>query len=227
MSEREQIVVGPAQVGVIPPDLRIDYGRGRLDEADVLPDPVDQFARWFADAQAAGVAEPNAMTLATVSASGAPSARVVLLKDFDRRGFVFFTNYLSRKGQELAANPRAALCFYWQPVERQVRVEGTVERVSREDSETYFRSRPVSAQVGAWVSEQSKVIPSRGELERREKEFLARFGSSPVPLPEHWGGYRVVPQLVEFWQGRPNRLHDRVVYTRAADGGWGLRRLAP
>ena len=228
MSDGEQIVVGAArQVGVIPPDLRVDYGRARLDEADVLADPVDQFARWFADARAAGVAEPNAMTLATVGASGAPSARVVLLKDFDRRGFVFFTNYLSRKGQELAANPRAALCFYWQPVERQVRVEGTVEQVSRQDSEAYFRSRPVAAQVGAWVSEQSKAIPSRAELERREKDFLSRFGAGPVPVPEHWGGYRVVPQAVEFWQGRPSRLHDRIVYTRTADGGWALRRLAP
>jgi pyridoxamine 5'-phosphate oxidase len=214
-------------VGVVPAGLRVDYGRGKLDESNALPDAVDQFGLWFNDAVAAGVAEPNAMTLATVDRAGRPSARVVLLKDFDRRGFTFYTNYLSRKGRELADNPRAALCFYWQPVERQVRVEGAVERVSRADSERYFHSRPLAAQVGAWVSRQSEVIASRAELERRQAELAARFGNDPVPLPDHWGGYRVVPETVEFWQGRPSRLHDRLLYTRNDVGAWTISRLSP
>jgi pyridoxamine 5'-phosphate oxidase len=227
VAQSERSFVNPTpQVGVIPPHLRVDYGRGQLLESEVLADPIDQFAKWFADAQSAGVVEPNAMTLATADGAGAPSARVVLLKDFDKRGFVFYTNYRSRKGSHLGSNPRAALCFYWQPLERQVRIEGTVERVSRRDSEAYFQSRPRAAQIGAWVSEQGSVIASRAELERRETEFAARFGSGPVPLPEHWGGYRVVPQSIEFWQGRPSRLHDRLLYTRTA-GVWTLSRLAP
>lgn len=214
--------------GIIPPDLRIDYGRGRLDESTVAADPLQQFAQWFEAAQAAGLPEPNAMTAATADAAGAPSARVVLLKSFDARGFVFFTNYESRKGRELAANPRACLVFYWQPLERQVRIDGTVERVSRAESEAYFRSRPAAAQVGAWVSHQSSVIASRAELERREAELAARFAGGPVPLPDFWGGYRVVPQAVEFWQGRPSRLHDRILYTRSADGtSWMRQRLSP
>jgi pyridoxamine 5'-phosphate oxidase len=212
---------------IIPQDLRVDYGRGRLDEADVAADPFRQFGRWFDDARAAQVAEPNAMTLATADASGAPSARVVLLKSFDERGFTFHTNYDSRKGRELAGNPRAALCFYWQPLERQVRIEGTVERASREDSEAYFRTRPVAAQIGAWVSQQSKPIASRAELERLQQELEQRFAGGPVPLPEHWGGLRVVPHAVEFWQGRPSRLHDRLLYTRVPEGGWKLQRLSP
>jgi len=215
-------------------DLRIDYGRGRLDEADVLPDPVAQFGRWFDEARAANVAEPNAMTLATVDPSGAPSARVVLLKSFDARGFAFYTNYDSRKGRELAANPRAALCFFWQPLERQVRIEGTVERVGRAESEEYFQSRPRQAQIGAWVSQQSSPLTSRTELERIEVELQKRFEGAPVPLPDYWGGFRVVPHSIEFWQGRPSRLHDRLLYTRAAvnapganEAGWTLRRLSP
>jgi pyridoxamine 5'-phosphate oxidase len=212
---------------LVPSDLRIDYGRGQLDEADVSADPVAQFARWFAEAQAANVPEPNAMTLATADASGAPSARIVLLKAFDARGFTFFTNYDSRKGRELEANPRAALCFFCQPLERQVRVEGTVEKVGRAESEAYFRSRPRQAQVGAWVSQQSAPLTSRAELERIEAELQARFGDGPVPLPDYWGGYRVVPAAIEFWQGRPSRLHDRLLYTRADGGGWTLRRLSP
>jgi pyridoxamine 5'-phosphate oxidase len=212
--------------GTVPADLRVDYGRGRLDEADVLADPVQQFGRWFDEARAANVPEPNAMTLATVDASGAPSARVVLLKSFDARGFSFYTNYDSRKGRELAGNPRAALCFFWQPLERQVRVEGAVERVGREESEAYFQSRPRQAQIGAWVSQQSSPITSRAELERIEAELQRRFADGAVPLPDYWGGYRLAPTAIEFWQGRASRLHDRLLYTRT-DGGWALRRLSP
>lgn len=212
---------------LLPQDLRIDYGRGHLTEADVAADPVRQFEWWFADARAADVPEPNAMTLATADAGGAPSARVVLLKGFDDRGFCFFTNYDSRKGRDLSANPRAALCFYWQPLERQVRVEGAVERVGRDESEAYFRTRPPAAQVGAWASAQSQVIASRGDLAAREAELAARFAGGPVPLPDFWGGYRVVPAAVEFWQGRPSRLHDRIRYARRADGGWAIDRLSP
>jgi pyridoxamine 5'-phosphate oxidase len=211
----------------IPHDLRIDYTKGRLDEREAQPNPIQQFERWFDEAQAAGVPEANAMTLATAGASGVPSARVVLLKGFGARGFSFFTNYDSRKGRELAANPRAALCFYWQPLERQVRIEGTVEKTSREESEGYFRTRPLEAQIGAWVSRQSEVIASREELERRQAEVAARFAGGPVPLPDFWGGYRVVPETVEFWQGRPGRLHDRLRYERSPARGWVIRRLSP
>jgi pyridoxamine 5'-phosphate oxidase len=213
--------------GRIPATLRIDYGRGAFDEADAKPNPIDQFRVWFDDAIAANVAEPNAMTLATVGAEGAPSARIVLLKLVDARGFTFHTNYASRKGRELAANPRAALCFHWQPLERQVRVEGTVERVSREESETYFRTRPVAAQIGAWVSQQSTPVASRAELERLHAELTQKFAGGPVPLPQFWGGLRVVPQAIEFWQGRPSRLHDRILYTRQPDGTWTRQRLSP
>jgi pyridoxamine 5'-phosphate oxidase len=211
----------------VPPHLRVDYGRAQLDEADVAPDPIDQFTRWFEDARAAGVPEANAMTLATTDPSGTPSARIVLLKSFDSRGFSFYTNYDSRKGRELAANPRAALCFFWQPLERQVRIEGVVERVDRAESEAYFHGRPRQAQIGAWVSQQSRPITSRAELERLEAELQKRFGDGPVPLPEYWGGFRVVPHAIEFWQGRPSRLHDRLLYTRSQSGAWTIQRLSP
>jgi pyridoxamine 5'-phosphate oxidase len=211
----------------IPPDLRRDYTAGRpLLESDVLPDPIEQFARWFGDATDAGIVDANAMTLATADSSGAPSARIVLLKGFDARGFVFFSNYNSRKGRELAANPRAALVLYWQPLERQVRIEGTIERTSREESEAYFRTRPPGAQIGAWVSQQSETIASREELDRRADDLQARFAAGPIPLPDFWGGYRLVPTAIEFWQGRSSRLHDRLRYLRTATG-WTLRRLAP
>ena len=211
----------------IPADLRVEYSLGQLDEADVARDPVEQFGRWFSDAREANVAEPNAMTLATVDAAGIPSARIVLLKSFDPRGFAFYTNYDSRKGRDLAENPRAALCFFWQPLERQVRVEGVVERVGREESEAYFNSRPRQAQIGAWVSQQSRPVTSRAELERLKAELQKRFEGKAVPLPEYWGGFRVVPHAIEFWQGRPSRLHDRLLYTRDGKGAWTIQRLSP
>jgi pyridoxamine 5'-phosphate oxidase len=211
----------------IPADLRVDYARGRLDETDAARDPVGQFGRWFNEAAAANVPEPNAMTLATSDASGVPAARIVLLKSFDDRGFTFYTNYDSRKGRELAGNPRAALCFFWQPLERQVRIEGAVERVGRGESEAYFNGRPRQAQIGAWVSQQSRPVTSRAELERLEAELQKRFDGKPVPLPDYWGGFRVVPHAIEFWQGRPSRLHDRLLYTRNAEGAWTIQRLSP
>ncbi len=207
-------------------ELRREYDRGGLDEGDLDPDPVVQFLGWFDAAVAAGLVEPNAMTLATAGPDGRPSARMVLLKGVDQAGFVFFTNYGSRKGRELDANPRAALVFWWGELQRQVRVEGRVERTGRQESAAYFRSRPVGARLGAWASEQSRVIGGRAVLEERVAELAERFGDD-VPLPPFWGGYRVVPDAVEFWQGRPDRLHDRLRYRRRPDGGWTVERLAP
>jgi pyridoxamine 5'-phosphate oxidase len=203
-----------------PADLRKEYRAGELLESHAAADPFEQFARWFADAKAADVPEPTAMTLATADATGRPSARVVLLK-----GFVFYTNHTSRKGRELAENPRASLCFYWTALERQVRVDGSVESVSRDEADRYFHSRPIGSQIGAWASHQSAVIRSREELEARDAELRQRFGDT-VPLPDFWGGYRVVPSEVEFWQGRPSRLHDRLLYLKAGDA-WTRRRLSP
>jgi pyridoxamine 5'-phosphate oxidase len=208
-------------------DLRRDYARARLDEADVSHDPMVEFARWFAEAQEAQVADANAMTLATATADGQPSARIVLLKAFDERGFVFFTDYRSRKGAELEANPRAALVFYWHELERQVRITGGVALTSREDSERYFASRPIGSRLGAWASHQSRVIPGRAALESDLREVEARFGDGEVPLPPHWGGYRVVPDAIEFWQGRESRLHDRIRYVRESGSGWKVQRLSP
>ncbi|SAK72667.1 pyridoxamine 5'-phosphate oxidase [Caballeronia calidae] len=208
-------------------DLRRNYSRGALDTADVDPNPVRQFEAWFAQALDAKLPEPNTMTLATVDAQGRPSARIVLIKGVDERGFVFFTNYESRKGRELAANPAASLLFYWIELERQVRIEGRVEKTSDEESDAYYASRPLGSRIGAWASDQSQPLESREALEAREREMIAKFGDAP-PRPPHWGGYRLVPDTVEFWQGRPSRLHDRIVYTRDSAGDpWRIARLAP
>lgn len=206
--------------------LRESYTRAGLTEAEAGPDPFALFTRWFEEAVTARVPEPNAMTLATVGEDGQPAARIVLLKELDAEGFVFYTNYESRKGRDLAARPRAALVFWWVALERQVRVEGTVERVPAAVSDAYFAARPRDSQLGAWASEQSRRVESRETLAARLTELEAQFEGQEVPRPPHWGGYRVVPTLLEFWQGRPSRLHDRIVYTRE-DEAWSRERLAP
>ncbi len=211
---------------ISPAELRKEYMRRGLSESELDPDPIRQFQRWFDEATSAGLIEPNAMTLATATRDGHPSARMVLLKGFDARGFVFYTNYESRKGGELEQNPQAALVFFWVELERQVRVEGRVERAAPAESDAYFASRPLGSQIGAWASAQSRVIAGREPLERRTAELEDEYAGREVPRPSQWGGYRVVPHVIEFWQGRPCRLHDRLRY-RQKDGGWIVERLSP
>ncbi len=210
------------------PDLaqiRKDYELKTLDESHVDRDPLKQFGVWMVEAIHAQVPEPTAMTLATADAKGKPSSRIVLLKGVDPRGFVFFTNYNSRKGRELAENPQASLCFMWKELERQVRIEGRVEKVTGDESSAYYLTRPLGARIGAWASPQSDVIENRKWLEKRWEELSAQYGENPE-RPAHWGGYRVMPEYLEFWQGRMSRLHDRITYTRAGEK-WKLARLAP
>jgi pyridoxamine 5'-phosphate oxidase len=208
-------------------NLRQDYTKDGLREIDLETDPFKQFKSWFDQALNAQLPEPNAMTLATSTMEGKPSARVVLLKDFSDRGFVFYTNYHSQKGQELATNPQAALVFWWAQLERQVRIEGKVCQVSPQESDEYFHSRPTSSQLGAWVSNQSQIVSSREVLEQRQKELIVQYEGQIIPRPPHWGGFRVVPTEIEFWQGRPSRLHDRLLYRLQADNNWLIERLSP
>lgn len=212
-------------------NMRVDYARGGLREGDLDPDPFVQFGRWFEDARGAGIVEPNAMTLATAGADGWPSARVVLLKGFDPQGFVFFTNYESAKARDLAANPRVALVFYWDKLERSVRITGTASKVDRAETEAYFRLRPYKSQLGAWVSRQSSEAASREELEARFAALARQYPEgAAVPCPPFWGGYRVAvggDGGIEFWQGQRSRLHDRLRYTLQADGSWHIARLNP
>ncbi len=206
--------------------IRTEYQRHSLSEIDVDADPTKQFTKWFHEAIDAKVPEVNAMTLSTVNAEGRPSSRIVLIKDLDQRGFTWFTHYTSRKGDELAANPHAALLFFWSELERQVRIEGSVEKISADENDAYFHSRPVASQHGALASEQSKPIANRSLLEQRVTEIATQYGDK-VPRPETWGGYRLVPEYFEFWQGRPSRLHDRIVFVKNSSGIWVKERLQP
>lgn len=209
-------------------DLRQNYTRAGLSQADLAAHPVDQFEQWFQQAVDAELVEPNAMTLATASPEGIPSARIVLLKQYDQSGFVFYTNYDSVKGQQLLANPHAALVFWWAELERQVRIQGQVEQISPSESDQYFHSRPRGSQLGAWASPQSQIIGDRTVLENNLAQLETQYQDQDViPRPPHWGGFRVVPEVVEFWQGRPNRLHDRLCYRLKPDGSWKIERLAP
>ncbi|MBW4633138.1 MAG: pyridoxamine 5'-phosphate oxidase [Iphinoe sp. HA4291-MV1] len=208
-------------------DLRKDYTLEGLSVSDVNSNPFIQFRQWFDQALATQVPEPNAMTLATATPDGKPSARMVLLKGFDQRGFVFYTNYNSHKGQELAENPQASLVFWWVELERQVRISGRVEKVSENESDEYFYSRPLNSRLSAWASRQSEVIESREVLEQRMHELQIQYQNQDVPRPRYWGGLRVIPIEIEFWQGRSNRLHDRLLYTRLDDGSWKIVRLSP
>jgi len=208
-------------------EQRKEHNRSSLLEEEVDPDPISQFVVWFDEASQSGVAESNAMALATATPDGRPSARMVLLRGVDERGFAFFTNYESRKARELEANPYAALVFFWHELERQIRVEGRVERVAGSESDQYFQSRPIGARIGAWASPQSQVVPGREVLESRFGELESQYPEGEIPRPANWGGYRLIPDSIEFWQGRPNRLHDRLRYTKREQGGWLIERMAP
>jgi pyridoxamine 5'-phosphate oxidase len=216
----------PSSGGIALADLRMDYGRASLSEADTLGDPVAQFAKWFNEAMKAQVNEPNAMSVATVGADGRPSSRIVLIKQYDERGFTWYTNYQSLKGRQLAENPHAAILFFWPELERQVRIEGRVEQTSAEDSDKYFYSRPLKSQLAAIASQQSQPIANREQMEVHYAATEAASGDKPQ-RPAHWGGYRLVPDRVEFWQGRASRFHDRIVYTLQADGSWTRERIQP
>ncbi len=207
--------------------IRKDYKKNQLLETNIDADPYKQFGLWMNEAIAAGVEEPTAMTLATVSTKGFPSARIVLLKGFDEKGFVFYTNYDSRKGKHLKKNKNVALVFFWKEMERQVRIEGEVEKVSKKESDEYFASRPCESQISACISEQSTTIPDRNFLEMMMQMFLKKQGDKEIKRPEHWGGYRVIPRRIEFWQGRENRLHDRIKYCSKINKAWRINRMAP
>lgn len=208
-------------------DIRTEYKKGTLNETDVHQNPHTQFDRWFKEAIKSEIPEVNAMTLATASKLGRPSARTVLLKNYDDRGFVFFTNYDSAKGNDLQENPQAALLFFWEPLERQVRIVGRVEKISAAESWEYFRSRPVDSQLGAWASQQSAIVSTRDALEFAFKKMVDQFKNKQIPLPPNWGGYRIIPEEFEFWQGRASRLHDRISYTKLTDDAWKISRLSP
>lgn len=207
-------------------NIRKDYKLKSLLEKDVKKNPVEQFAEWWSEAISSQIEEVNAMTLATATPEGIPSARIVLLKGVTDEGFKFYTNYLSHKASELEKNPHAALIFFWKELERQVRIEGTVEKTSNADSDAYFKTRPVASQIGAWASPQSTIIPGREVLEENVVKYKAQFGEKNIPRPHHWGGYIVIPSKIEFWQGRRSRLHDRILYTKHASG-WTIERIAP
>jgi pyridoxamine 5'-phosphate oxidase len=225
MQVRRGILPAPA-TGERVAALRKDYGQDTLNETDVAADPFDQFNTWFEQALAAEVNEPNAMNVATVDADGKPTSRIVLIKQFDRRGFTWYTNYDSQKGRQLAANPHAALLFFWSELERQIRIEGMVERTSSEESDKYFHSRPLKSRLAAIASAQSAPIANRAALEQHYDAVAQQYGEAP-PRPDHWGGFRLVPQRIEFWQGRRSRFHDRIVYTLQQDGSWARQRLQP
>jgi pyridoxamine-phosphate oxidase len=217
-----------ARLGLSLEELRLEYKRGALDEANCHSNPIEQFRQWLTDARTADLPEPNAMTLSTATVEGRPSGRIVLLKELTGEEFIFYTNYTSRKGAEMERNPFVCLTFYWAALERQVRVEGRVRRVSREKSEAYFRGRPKGSRLGALASHQSAPLPSRKPLEQTLRDLEVRYrDSDDVPTPEWWGGYAVRPDVLEFWQGRPNRLHDRIVYSIAGETGWAVGRLSP